>query len=90
MIDGSQKITVGEKDYTLRLTFAATKNIELTLGKPLLHVNHISLYETAFCFSQMGDVSEEDAFDVIRAAGIEQIGVVVKTLIVETYNPEKK
>lgn len=90
MIDGSQKITVGDKDYTLRLTFIAAKNIEMSLGKPLLHVNQISLYEMAFCFSQMADVPEEDAFDAICTAGIERVSVAVKTLIVETYNPEKK
>tara|TARA_R110002072_G_scaffold100778_2_gene222003 strand:- start:1247 stop:1549 length:303 start_codon:yes stop_codon:yes gene_type:complete len=90
MIDGSQKITAGGKDYFLRLNFAATKNIEMSLSKPLLHVNNLSLFEVSYCISEMASVSEDEAFDIVSELGIEAVGVAIKLLIIETYNPEKK
>ena len=87
---GEQVLTVGEKQYSLRLSFDATRRIEQTLNKSLIHIDALSLYEMSVALSACTDMTTEEAFEAIKLIGIETVSVAVKTLIVETYNPAKK
>lgn len=87
---GEQVIIDGDKSYPLRLTFAATKKIEQSIGKSIIRLDPLAIWEVAVALSASGGMSEEEAFDIIRRVGIEIISVQIRMLILETFNPEKK
>lgn len=87
---GEQVIKDGDKSYTLRLTFGATKKIEQSIGKSLIHLNPLSFSDVATALSACGGMDEDQAFEIIKRVGMETISVQIRMLILDTFNPEKK
>ena len=88
---GEQILKDGDKEYRLRLTFASTKNIEDVIpSNTLLHLNSLSWTQMTVALAETAQIDKDKAYEIIKRIGIEIVSVKIKSLILETYNPEKK
>ena len=87
---GEQVLEVGEAKYPLRLSFEAVKRIETNIGHSLIKLDALSFFEVTVALSACADLPEDKAFEVVNEVGMEKVSILIKTLIVETFNPAKK
>lgn len=78
------------KDYNLTLTFDAVRTIEQSTGKSLIRLDSSSITDMTIALSATTEMDIEQSFDAIKDLGIPAIAVAIQSLIINTFNPEKK
>ena len=76
--------------YPLRLTFKAIQKIERETGKSIMLQHSTMMADVATTLSACADISEEEALEMMCSVGIEVVSFTLQTLIINTFDPEKK
>ena len=88
---------IGEKQlewqgvkYPLRLTFAAIRHVERETGKSIIKLDSSVISETVILLAACAEINEDTALEILRDVGIMEVTLLLKTLVIETFEPEPK